>query len=157
MTSIAESRGAFVDTSAWLALMNRHDPQYRDAVRFHHDLGSSVPRISTWGVLAETYTWLRYHAGYRHAERWLHEAGTLQERGVLVVVYPSAMMEASILRILSRFSDHDLSYVDAFSLHIIQLRVDIDVVFAFDHHLTLAGKPVLPGSLSQSPRYWGRH
>ncbi|HEY6410087.1 MAG TPA: hypothetical protein VIY29_21735, partial [Ktedonobacteraceae bacterium] len=31
-----------------------------------------------------------------------------------------------------------------------QSRPDIDAIFAFDHHLTLAGIPVLPGPLKRS-------
>ena len=147
MISIAELRGVFVDTSAWLALLNRNDAHYREAVRFHHSLGFAVSFVTTWGVVSETYTWLRYHVGYRQAERWLHEEASLQERGMLDVVYPTATTEAAIHRILSRFSDHDLSYVDAFSLYVIQLRGDVSAIFAFDHHLTLTGKPVLPGPL----------
>ncbi len=39
-------------------------------------------------------------------------------------------------------------YVDAFSIAIIQSRPDIDAIFAFDHHMALAGIPVLPGLLN---------
>jgi len=38
--------------------------------------------------------------------------------------------------------------VDAFSIALIQSRPEIDAVFAFDHHMNLAGLPVLPGPLS---------
>ena len=46
----------------------------------------------------------------------------------------------------------DTSYVDACSLALVQSHPDIDVIFAFDHHLTLAGIPVLPGLLDRSGR-----
>ena len=39
--------------------------------------------------------------------------------------------------------------VDAFSIALIQSRPDIDAVFAFDHHMALAGIPVLPGTLDR--------
>jgi predicted nucleic acid-binding protein len=59
-------------------------------------------------------------------------------------------MEVEIRRNLSRFPDQELSYVDALSLHIVQSRRDFDAIFAFDHHLALAGIPVFPGPLGRS-------
>lgn len=41
-----------------------------------------------------------------------------------------------------------LSCVGAFSIAFIQSRSDINAVFAFDHHMALAGLPVLPGPLN---------
>lgn len=141
---MAEVRRIFVDTSAWLALINRNDQRHGAAVRFHRSLNLSVRRVTTWGIVGETYTWLRYHAGYRPAERWLHEQASLEEQAALEVVFPTPSAEAGVRRILSRFADQGLSYVDAFSLSILENRGDIDAVFAFDHHLGLTGVPVFP-------------
>lgn len=145
---MAEIRQIFVDTSAWLALANRNDQYHEAAVAFHRTLHPSVVRVTTWGIVAETYTWLRYHAGYRAAEGWLREEAGLEECSSIEVVFPTAALEAGIRRTLSRFADQDLSYVDALSLHITQSRADIDAIFAFDHHLTLGGMPVVPGHLA---------
>jgi predicted nucleic acid-binding protein len=142
-----EIHRVFVDTSAWLALINRDERRHGAAAEFHRSLGKEVTRVTSWGIVGETYTWLRYHTGYRSAERWLHEEAELQERGVLEVVYPTAQTESGVRRTLSRFADQDLSYIDAFSLHIVQARGDIDAIFAFDHHLSLYGIPVLPGNV----------
>ena len=130
--------------------MNRNGRHFEDAVRFHQALEPSVVRVCTWGILSETYTWLRYHQDYRHAERWLRETASLQSRRVLEVVFPSATTETEIHRNLSRFSDQEVSYVDAFSVYVVQSRPDIGAVFAFDHHLALAGKPVLPGPVTSA-------
>lgn len=129
-------------------------PSERDhaaAVAFHREVGGSVPRVTTWGIIAETYTWLRYHVGYRQADFWLREEAELEDRGVLEVVFPSAETEAGTRRELSRFPDQDLSYVDALTLHVVRTRRDIDVIFSFDHQLLLAGLPVLPGPMSRAP------
>lgn len=147
MADVVGLRGIFVDTSAWLTLINRNDRYHEAAVQFHRSLAPSVSRLTTWGILAETYTWLRYHEGYRQAERWMHESAALQSRGALDVVYPTAATETEIHRYLSRFADQDLSYVDALSLYVVQARGDIDAIFAFDRHMVLAGKPVLPGPM----------
>jgi predicted nucleic acid-binding protein len=147
MTSTAELRRVFVDTSAWLVLMNRNERYHEAAVQFHRCLDPATVRVITWGILSETYTWLRYHSGYRAAERWLHEEAALESQGVLEVVFPTTAMETGIRRNLSRFQDQDLSYIDALSLYVVQSRGDIDAIFAFDHHLALTSVPVFPGPL----------
>jgi predicted nucleic acid-binding protein len=124
--------------------MDRRERHYQDAVRFHRSLDPGVLRMTTWGIVSETYTWLRYHAGFYPAERWLNEEAALESQGSLEVTYPTPAMTAGTRRILARFSDQDLSYVDAFSLYVVQVR-EIDAIFAFDHHLALVGVPVLPG------------
>ncbi|GAC1392253.1 MAG: hypothetical protein NVS4B11_19790 [Ktedonobacteraceae bacterium] len=57
-------------------------------------------------------------------------------------------MEIEVRKILERFQDQDLSYVDAFTLALIRTRPDINAIFAFDHHMAFAGLPILPGPLS---------
>lgn len=145
-------RAVFVDTSAWLTLMNRNDRYHDAVVQFHRSLDPLTKRISTWGVISETYTWLRYHEGYQHAARWLHESTALRQGGSLAIVFPTADMEIGIHDNLSRFADQDLSYVDALSLYVIKSRDDIDAIFALDHHFAFAGKPVYPGPLPARKR-----
>jgi len=62
-------------------------------------------------------------------------------------VFPDAQMEIGVRKVIDRFRDQALSYVDAFSIALVQSRPDIDAIFAFDHHMILAGRPVLPGLL----------
>jgi predicted nucleic acid-binding protein len=145
-TSTVELRRIFVDTSAWLALANRKDQVHAAAVAFHQTL-ANARRFTTWGIIAETYTWLRFHIGYQAAARWLHETAALEGRGLLQIIYPEPAMEPSVHRNLARFPDQDLSYVDAFSLAAVESRGRVDAIFAFDHHLMLSGLPVLPGPL----------
>jgi uncharacterized protein len=138
-----------VDTSAWLALLNRKDRNHEAAAQFHRSLSPTTLRVITWGIHAETYSWLRYHLGYLQAERWLHEEAALEDQGFLEIVFPSAPTETVVRRNLTRFADQDLSYVDAASLHVVQSRRDIDAIFAFDYHLTLVGVPVFPGPMDE--------
>lgn len=89
MTSIADIKRVFIDTSAWIDLMNSNERHHTSAVTFHKSLAPMALR------------------------------------------------------------NQKLSYVDAFSIALIQSRPDIDAVFAFDHHMALAGIPVLPGTLDR--------
>ena len=146
-TSTADIQRIFVDTSAWIDLMNKSERHHAVATAFHKTLSPTALRITTWGIISETFTWIRYHIGGREALRWLVLKETMERQGVLQVVFPDSQMEIGVRKVIDRYGDQSLSYVDAFSIVLIQSRPDIDAVFAFDHHMTLAGRPVLPGSL----------
>ena len=151
-TSIAEIKRVFIDTSAWIDLMNSNERHHAAAVAFHKSLAPMTLRITSWGIVSETFTWIRYHIGYREASRWLSLRDSLENQGFLQVVYPDFQMEVGVRKVIVRFHDQQLSYVDAFSIALIQSRPDIDAIFAFDHHLTLTGIPVLPGLLNRGGR-----
>ncbi|HZS75172.1 MAG TPA: hypothetical protein VFA41_01055 [Ktedonobacteraceae bacterium] len=147
MTSTANIRCIFVDTSAWIDLMNKKERHHQAAVSFHNSLAPKTLRITTWGIVSETFTWIRYHIGDREAIRWLTLKESLERQGVLQIVFPEPHLEVVVRKVIERFHDQDLSYVDAFSIALIQSLPTIDAVFAFDHHMMLAGRPVLPGTL----------
>ena len=146
--SIAEIKRVFIDTSAWIDLMNSNERHHTAAVSFHKSLPPMTLRITTWGIVSETFTWIRYHIGSREALRWLILKESLEHQGFLQIVFPDPQMEVRVRKVIDRFQDQSLSYVDAFSIALIQSRPEIDAVFAFDHHMILAGLPVLPGPLS---------
>src|SRR5712691_577593 len=147
-TSIADIQRVFVDSSAWIDLMNKNERYHAAAVAFHKSLNPLTLRITSRGIVSETFTWIRYHIGSREASRWLTLKETLEHQGFLQVVFPDSQVEAGVRKVIDRFHDHKLSYVDAFSIALIQSRPDIDAIFAFDHHMILAGLPVLPGVLN---------
>ncbi len=147
-TSTADIRCVFIDTSAWIDLMNKKERHHAAAVMFNKSLAPMTFRITTWGIVSETFTWIRYHIGSREAMRWLTLKESLEHQGFLQVVFPDPQMEVGVRKVIDRFQDQSLSYVDAFSIALIQTRPEIDAVFAFDHHMILAGLPVLPGPLS---------
>jgi uncharacterized protein len=148
MTSTADIRRVFVDSSAWIDLMNKNERHHAAAVAFHKSLNPMTLRITSWGIVSETFTWIRYHVGSREATRWLALKEALEHQGFLQVVFPNPEMEVGVRKVIDRFQDQALSYVDAFSIALIQSRPDIDAVFAFDHRMTFAGLPVLPGPFS---------
>ena len=146
-TSIADIQRVFVDSSAWIDLMNKNERYHASAVAFHKSLNPMTLRITSWGIVSETFTWIRYHIGSREASRWLALKESLEQQGFLQVVFPDSQMEVGVRKVIDRFHDQDLSYVDAFSIALVQSRPDIDAIFAFDHHMALAGLPILPGFL----------
>src|SRR5438876_11987818 len=146
-TSMADIKRVFIDTSAWIDLMNSNERHHTAAVTFHKSLNPMALRITSWGIVSETFTWIRYHVGGWEAFRWLSLKEALEHQGFLQVVFPDSQKEVGVRKTINRFHDQNLSYVDAFSIALIQSHPDIDAVFAFDHHMALAGLPVLPGPL----------
>jgi uncharacterized protein len=64
---IAAVEHAFVDTSAWFAYANRHDP---DHTRIHSVLRTFQGRLTTSNfIFGETVTLCLYRLGYRAAAR----------------------------------------------------------------------------------------
>ena len=146
-TSIASIRYIFVDSSAWISLASKKERHYTSATAFHKSLSPATLRITSWSVVSETFTCIRYHIGQREAISWLMQKELMEQQGYLQVLYPNAQLDVEVLKILNRFQDQALSYVDAFTLALVHSRPDINAIFAFDHHMAFAGLPVLPGPL----------
>ena len=137
-------RAVFVDSGAYLALADRSDRNHERAVTCSRELGSGVLRMTSWGVVSETYTWLRYHASASAATAWLAGLERACHVGQTEIVLPDARLDGVCRRKLLKFADQDLSYVDGMTLAILETLPGIDAVFGFDHHLGLVGLPVLP-------------
>src|SRR5947209_9838196 len=105
MTSMADIKRVFVDTSAWIDLMNSNERYHTIAVTFHKSLASTTLRITSWGIVSETYTWIRYHIGEREAARWLTVKDAMENQGFLQILYPDAEMEVGVRRVIQRFHD----------------------------------------------------
>jgi predicted nucleic acid-binding protein len=137
-------RSIFIDTGAFLALTDPRDDLHAEAARFYRSLAPRVRRVTSWGVVAEGYTWLRYHLPGDQAHRWLARIEQSQAQGSLEIIFPDRDLDRRARLLLVRFDDQRLSYVDGHTLALLQSRPDIDAVFAFDQHLALSGLPLVP-------------
>ena len=52
MTSTAEFKRVFIDTSAWIDLMNSRERHHAAAVTFHKSLSPMTLRITSWGIVS---------------------------------------------------------------------------------------------------------
>lgn len=134
----------FVDTGAFVALTNPRDQYHDAATAFYRSLAPTNRRLTSWGVISETYTWLRYHLDQRRAARWILLIEEADRLGDLEILYPDPDLDRQTRRLLLRYDDQKLSYVDGLTLAILESRADIDGVFAFDHHLALSRRLILP-------------
>ncbi|HLQ30479.1 MAG TPA: hypothetical protein VK140_14700 [Ktedonobacteraceae bacterium] len=58
MTSISDIQRVFVDSLAWIDLMNKNERHHAAAVAFHKSLAPMTLRVTTWGIVSETFTWI---------------------------------------------------------------------------------------------------
>lgn len=100
-------------------------------------------RLTTSFVVSEAYTWLRYHVGFELASQFLRATRQSESAGLLEIVRPRPFLEAQAEELLRKFSDHPLSYADAFGFAVIEDR-EIAEVFTFDKHFRLTGRRIVP-------------
>ncbi len=126
----------FIDASAWVALIDRHDSLHSTVVNFYAQLLHQWPVWITKNlVVSETYLLVRQRVGYEAAVRFLM---ILQSTTKLIKVYSDQELESQAAVILRQYKDQDFSYVDAVSFAVMQQR-NISDVFTFDHHFSVAG------------------
>jgi predicted nucleic acid-binding protein len=127
---------AYVDTSALIAFADKSDSYH---TLFHH-LFSDPPRLWTTSlVVSEGHAWfLRRYDRHRGL---MFLALVEQLRPLRVASVGSAEMTGATA-LLRRFSDQDLTIVDAAGLHLMQIK-RIRSCWSTDFHLSLTGVPLV--------------
>jgi len=126
----------FVDTGAWLAVLDPAD-QYHPAARSFYRLSivQGGQFVTTNLVVAETYALIRWRAGHGVAIRFLDLLGASNR---LLRVWSTPELEQEAEGILAQFGDQDFSYVDAVSFAAMRAH-GLSAAFAFDRHFETAG------------------
>jgi len=122
----------FVDAGGWIAIINDSDKYHSEAKSYYFQLLKRKTNLLTSNyVLAETYTWLRYHAGYRYAIRF-HEMVTAAEKlGDLKILWVDRAIASAAWGIFEKYSDQVFSFTDCTSF-VLARRAKVNEVFAFD-------------------------
>jgi predicted nucleic acid-binding protein len=129
---MARKTDAYVDTSALIAFADRSDSHH---VLFKR-LFSDPPRlVTTTLVVAEGHGWFlkRYDR-----TRALQFISLIEELAPLSAVAVGSEEQAGGIRMLRKFSDQDLSLVDAIGLHVMQTQ-RLNRCWSTDRHLGLTG------------------
>jgi predicted nucleic acid-binding protein len=124
-----------VDTWAWIALADRHDPHHKRAVQAHNTLGRQRCRYMTTDyILCETISPLFAVLGFAQAERFMRRVFQSIQLGryQLERITPARFEVAWQLRL--RYHDKlDISFVDLTSMAVM-LELGITDVFTGDGH-----------------------
>jgi predicted nucleic acid-binding protein len=124
-------RRVFVDTSAFIALLDPRDDCHAQAVQVEHSLSIQAARLVTTNfVLDETYTGLR--SKIQHSAILRFRDSVRQSRR-LSIVRISEAVEDQAWEIFARYDDKDLSFTDCTSFAVMR-QLGITTAFAFDEH-----------------------
>ena len=131
----------FVDTSAWIALVDKDDLHHKEAASSYPSLLKNHRNLITSNfVIAETYIIILNELGHKLAIDFLEK---LKASPRILKIYSNEDIEAEAEPILVKYSDQDFSYTDAVSF-VIMKRQKIRKPFSFDKHFVIAGFVNIP-------------
>jgi predicted nucleic acid-binding protein len=124
--------GAYIDTSAFIAFLDKSDSYH---LLFKRLFASPPPLITSALVIAEGHGWfLRRYDRYRAAEFLAFSAAL---PGLIVQAFDEAEL-SKIRLVLSRFTDQNLTLADAHGLVVMSDRRS-RTCWSTDRHLGLTG------------------
>ena len=133
------SRRVFVDSSAYLALLDEHDAHHTDATQIITQLARAHYRPYTTNVLIiESHALLVSRLGAAIGRRFLLDI----QQGGTVIVRVRAADEERAREIVFRYSDKGFSLADAISFVVME-RLQIQQAFTFDQHFAQYGFSVV--------------
>lgn len=138
--NLPENR-AFCDTSFFFASLSPDDSNYAKAGgMLEYCKENSVTFYTTWDIISETVTLLRYRASYDLAVTFLDRI----KPALLIVQYNDSVRKAAeeVFKNLSR--DKRLSFCDAISYVVITHMLDNVPCFTFDRDFKSLGLTVYP-------------
>lgn len=131
----------FVDTGAWLAVIDPKDQHHQSASVFYRQVLQAHRRLITTNlVVAETYVNLRRSLSHAAAIGFLD---IIEQSSRIECIWSNPDLEDQARQILRKYADQDFSYVDAVSFALMQ-EIEITEAFAFDRHFTTAGFVCVP-------------
>jgi predicted nucleic acid-binding protein len=133
----------FVDSGAWIALLNQKDPHHDDAVAIYNDLvQQNAQLLTTDYVIDETVTRLRYDWSHSGAVQFLNfikrTKEATEEIGALTIAAINSTSFQEAERLFRQYNTATLSFTDCTSFVICQ-QYKISEAFAFDQHFTMMG------------------
>lgn len=134
----------FVDTSAWVALMDKSDTRHLEAVEYYQKLIlAKKPIITSDYVLSETFTRVRYDAGHPTAMKFHQLITEAEITKQLRIDWVGREIYDEAWEIFEKYSDQTFSFTDCTSFAIAK-KAKINEIFAFDEDFSVMGFVVSP-------------
>jgi len=129
-------RRYFVDTSFWIALLDRSDASHDDVTAFWQEMARQPVRLTTSDyVLDEAYTFLRRHVGLQAAID-LHDV--IQASRLIQVAEVRAPIRAAAWDTLVKYQDKVLSFTDCTSF-VLMWRMGLTEALTLDADFAQVG------------------
>jgi uncharacterized protein len=131
---------AFVDTSAYVALLKRDDDHHQDAVAILHRLTQTQVALFTSNfILAETHAMCLRYLGHEQARTFLQ---SMENSKATIVIRAEEADEDRARKLLYKYADKDFSLTDGISFVLME-RLGIRCAFTFDQHFSQYGFEIL--------------
>ena len=134
----------FVDTSAFLAILNEKDNNHNAAKTFLEGIKNGKVRvkkiITSDYIIDETLTRIRYSVGHKEAVKWGKDI--LASRVVEKMEVGKEIFELA-WEIFETYEDKKLSFTDCTSFALMKKR-NVEKVFSFDKDFETMGFSLMP-------------
>jgi len=134
---------AFVDSSAWIALVVQRDAQHTRARDLFRSIARDTKLVTSNGVLGESLTFLTYRNHRTQALQLKAMIEAAAQTNLLALDWVTQEVHDRAWEIYERFEDHTFSYWDCSSFAICEAR-GVDFVFGFDRDFEIAGFQLRP-------------
>ncbi len=121
----------FVDTGAWYALVDKSDPDHKEAEHFMTN--NKIPLLTTNFVFDETITLIRSRLGWSVGKDF---GERLKKSGFVSLIAVKDEDEERAWEIFLKYKDKDFSYTDCTSFAVME-RLKMDMAFTFDSHFQI--------------------
>ena len=136
-------RRVFVDSSAYLALLDADDEHHADAVQVvQRVIEHRYRQFTTNVIVIEAHALILSTLGVQRAGRFLRD----MDESRTAIVRVRAQDEERAKVIIFRYGDKDFSFADAISFVVMQ-RLRILYAFSFDQHFAQHGFSILTPDL----------
>ena len=127
----------FVDTGAWIAILNPNDQHHREAIAIYRNLQQQKTRfLTTDYVIDETVTRLRYDTNHSLTVMFLDRIELLVEIGVLTIVQIDRDVFLKAIVLFRQYDAARLSFTDCTSF-VVCRENNVGEAFAFDQHFPI--------------------
>ncbi len=127
---------AFVDTSAFIALLSSRDRYHVQAEQtFREAVASKRTLLTTNLILAEVHRLVLHRVGVRAAAAALNK---VESSPLIKVEFATVAHHYSAKEWIAKLSDYSISYTDAISFAVMEAAHCADAI-AFDRHFQIAG------------------
>ena len=127
----------FVDSGAWIGLLNPKDQHYNVAVTIYNRLKNQrVAIVTTDYVIDETITRLRYDVSHLAAVKFLDFINRVEEQNVLTVVSIDSALFQEAVELFRQYDSVRFSFTDCTSFAVCR-KNQISEAFAFDEHFAI--------------------
>ena len=129
----------FVDTGAWIAILDRGDQYYQEATMIFNGIQQQQVRLLTTDyIIDETATRLLYNTNHSVAVMFLERIEMLVETGILTVVEINKDVFEKAKALFRQYDSVRLSFTDCTSFVVCRENRIVEA-FAFDRHFPIMG------------------